>query len=92
VTWSVPGLAEISAAGVTKASALARLCERRGILPRDVIAFGDMPNDIAMLGWAGTAYAVSNAHASVRAIAHDVVLSCMEEGVAHALDRLVPAN
>lgn len=91
VTWSVPGLAEISAAGVTKASALARLCERRGILSRDVIAFGDMPNDIAMLGWAGTAYAVANAHESVRAIAHDVVLSCMEEGVAHALDRLVPA-
>ncbi len=90
VTWSIPGLAEISAAGVTKASALARLCERLGILPRDVIAFGDMPNDVAMLGWAGTAYAVANAHESVRAIAHDVVLSCAEEGVAHTLDRLVP--
>ncbi|MFT2816824.1 HAD-IIB family hydrolase [Leifsonia sp. A12D58] len=92
VTWSVPGLAEISAAGVSKASALARLCERRGIAARDVIAFGDMPNDIAMLGWAGTAYAVANAHESVRAIAHDVVLCCKEEGVAHALDRLVPVE
>lgn len=90
VTWSVPGLAEISATGVTKASALARLCERLGIPSRDVIAFGDMPNDIAMLAWAGTAYAVANAHESVRAIAHDIVLSCAEEGVAHAIDRLVP--
>lgn len=91
VTWSVPGLAEISAAGVTKASALAGLCQRLGIAARDVIAFGDMPNDLAMLGWAGTAYAVANAHESVRAIANDVVLSCAEEGVAHALDWLVPA-
>ena len=42
------GLAEISAAGVTKAAVLDELCRERDIEPRDVWAFGDMPNDLAM--------------------------------------------
>ena len=29
---------------------------------RQVVAFGDMPNDLPMLSWAGTSYAVANAH------------------------------
>ena len=64
-TWTVDGLMEISAPGVTKGAALARLCELRGVEPRDVLAFGDMPNDLPMLTWAGTSYAVANAHPSV---------------------------
>ncbi|MEA5052516.1 MAG: HAD-IIB family hydrolase, partial [Propionicimonas sp.] len=47
-----PGLMEISALGVSKASALVRLCERLGIDASEVAAFGDMPNDTAMLTWA----------------------------------------
>ena len=53
---------EISAAGVTKGDALARLCERLGVDAADVVAFGDMPNDLPMLTWAGTSYAMANAH------------------------------
>ncbi len=63
-TWSVDGLVEISAAGVTKAAALARVCDRLGVAAEDVVAFGDMPNDLPMLAWAGTSYAVANAHPS----------------------------
>lgn len=37
------GLAEIGAAGVTKAAVLADLCEQRGLTADDVWAFGDMP-------------------------------------------------
>ena len=66
---SADGLLEISAAGVSKASALARLCESAGIDRRDVIAFGDMPNDLPMLAWAGHAVAVANAHPDVIASA-----------------------
>ncbi len=65
-TWTVDGLMEISAVGVTKGAALARLCDAAsGSRPRDVVAFGDMPNDLPMLAWAGTSYAVANAHPSV---------------------------
>ena len=47
------GLVEISASGVTKASGLAWVAARLGVEAADVVAFGDMPNDIPMLTWAG---------------------------------------
>ncbi|MBX6357978.1 MAG: HAD family phosphatase, partial [Micromonosporaceae bacterium] len=50
---SSDGLVAISAAGVTKAAGLAWLCERHGVPAGEVIAFGDMPNDLPMLEWAG---------------------------------------
>lgn len=88
-TWSVAGLVEISAAGVTKASALIGLCARLNVAASDVVAFGDMPNDIPMLAWAGTSYAVANAHESVLALADHVAPPCDEEGVAQVLDALL---
>jgi Cof subfamily protein (haloacid dehalogenase superfamily) len=81
-------LLEISAAGVSKASALARLCEQRGIDREDVIAFGDMPNDLPMLAWAGHAVAVANAHPDVILAADEVTASNHEAGVARVLERL----
>ena len=66
ITWSsATSLLEISAPGVTKASTLALLCADLGIDAADVIAFGDMPNDLPMLGWAGTSYAMADAHPTV---------------------------
>jgi Cof subfamily protein (haloacid dehalogenase superfamily) len=88
-TWSAPGLVEISCAGVTKASALVALCARLGIASSDVVAFGDMPNDIPMLAWAGTSYAMASAHESVHAVADRIAPPCEDEGVAHVLDTLL---
>ena len=69
-TWSSSfALVEISAAGVTKASTLATLAAEMGVGPDDVVAFGDMPNDLPMLEWAGTSYAMANAHPTVRDLA-----------------------
>lgn len=82
-------LLEISAAGVSKASALARLCAERGIDRAEVIAFGDMPNDVPMLEWAGHAVAVANAHPDVLAAADEVTLANDEAGVAQVLERLL---
>ena len=82
------GLLEISAAGVSKASALARVCTDRDIDSSEVIAFGDMPNDLAMLKWAGHAVAVANAHAAVLAAADEVTASNDDAGVARVLERL----
>jgi Cof subfamily protein (haloacid dehalogenase superfamily) len=81
-------LLEISAAGISKATALARLCEQRNIDRCDVIAFGDMPNDLPMLTWAGHGVAVANAHPDVRAAADEVTASNDEAGVALVLERM----
>ena len=88
VTWSMPGLVEISARGVTKAAALAEVCDDLGMSSADVVAFGDMPNDLAMLTWAGTSYAVANGHESVLAAADHVAPRNSEDGVAVTLARV----
>ncbi len=88
-TWSSAGaLVEISAAGVTKASTLALLCDELGVAAEDVVAFGDMPNDLAMLAWAGTSYAMANAHPSVLDLADRRAPSNEDDGVAVALEEL----
>lgn len=88
---SYSGLVEISAAGVTKAAGLAWYCERLGIDAADVLAFGDMPNDVPMLTWAGRGVAVANAHSAVLEIADEVTGSNNEDGVASYLSALFPA-
>jgi Cof subfamily protein (haloacid dehalogenase superfamily) len=91
VTHSNPERAavEMSARGVSKATSLARLCAGLGIAPAEVLAFGDMPNDLPLLAWAGTAVAVANAHEQVLAAASHVTSSNDEDGVAVVLERLL---
>lgn len=83
------GLAEMSAPGVTKAAALAGWCAELGIAADEVWAFGDMPNDLPMLGWAGTSFAVANAHAQVRAAADHLCGGNDDDGVAQVLESLI---
>jgi Cof subfamily protein (haloacid dehalogenase superfamily) len=83
------GLLEIAPLGASKASALAWLCEKRGIDAADVAAFGDMPNDLPMLRWAGRGYAMANAHDEVLAAADHVVGHHAEDGVALALEAML---
>ena len=90
-TWTVDGLVEISAVGVTKATALARVAEELGVEAVDVVAFGDMPNDLAMLTWAGTSYAMANGHPELRAAADHVAPTNDEDGVAQVLVGLFDA-
>ncbi|MFL6238957.1 MAG: HAD family hydrolase [Actinomycetes bacterium] len=81
------GLLEISAAGVSKASTLELLCAERGYGADDVVAFGDMPNDIPMLVWAGWSVAVANAHPDVTDIIDEMTASNDDDGVAAVLER-----
>ena len=83
-------LIEASAEGVTKASALAGLAARHDISPASVVAFGDMPNDLSMLAWAGRSYAVANAHPNVLAAVDHVIPSNNEDGVAQVIEQLFP--
>ncbi|HET6938289.1 MAG TPA: Cof-type HAD-IIB family hydrolase [Nocardioides sp.] len=86
ITWSSTStLLEISAADVTKASTLALVAEELGVAAEDVVAFGDMPNDLPMLAWAGTPYAMANAHPSVLAAVDHVAPSNDADGVAVTL-------
>jgi len=87
-TWSVPGLVEISAKGITKAWRLRELCRELGIDASDVVAFGDMPNDLEMLRWARTSYAMANGHESVLAAATHVAPANDQDGVAQVLSEL----
>ncbi|TDC62509.1 HAD family phosphatase [Actinomadura sp. GC306] len=84
------GLLEMSAPSVTKASALAALCTERGLTSDAVVAFGDMPNDLPMLTWAGTSYGVANAHPLVLAAVTHKTSRNDEDGVAEVLERLFP--
>jgi Cof subfamily protein (haloacid dehalogenase superfamily) len=79
------GLVEVSAAGVSKASMLRRYCARLGVDARDVAAFGDMPNDVAMLSWAGMPYVVANAHPLLRRGQFPIVPANDESGVGRTI-------
>lgn len=89
---STEGLLEVSAAGVDKASTLARLAASYGVAPAEVLAFGDMPNDVPLLTWAGHGVAVANAHPAVLSVADEVTASNDEDGVAVVLERYFPAG
>jgi Cof subfamily protein (haloacid dehalogenase superfamily) len=80
---------EISALGVSKASTLALIARRRRIDPSEVVAFGDMPNDVPMLRWAGVGYAMADGHPEAIAAADEIAPPCPQDGVAQVLERLL---
>lgn len=87
-TYSGGGTYDITARGATKAGALAELCAGWRVDADEVIAFGDMPNDLSVLRWAGTSVAVANAHPEVLAAADRRTGSNDEDGVAMVLEEL----
>lgn len=89
LTHSHAPFLEVQPAGVTKASSLARLCGELGIDRSEVVAFGDAPNDIEMIGWAGHGVAVAGADDPVARAAAEVTASNNADGVAQVLERLL---
>jgi hydroxymethylpyrimidine pyrophosphatase-like HAD family hydrolase len=69
---------------------VAELAAAQGIGRESVIAFGDMPNDLPLLAWAGSSCAVANAHPAVLAAVGRVIGSNDEDGVAACLEQLYP--
>lgn len=93
VTYSTNnGLIELSAPGITKASGLVIAAERLGVEPREILAFGDMPNDVPMLRMAGHGVAMGNAHPAAQAAADEVTTANTADGVARILERWWPAE
>lgn len=82
---------EVSALGVSKAAALSELASERGIDQSDVVAFGDMPNDLELLAWAGRGYAMTGGHPDAISAAPHLAPPCEEDGVAQVLEQLLSA-
>jgi Cof subfamily protein (haloacid dehalogenase superfamily) len=80
------GLLEIAAPGVTKATGLEELAASHGIGASQIVAIGDMPNDVPMLEWVGRSYAVANAHPAAQAVADEVIGSNDSDAVAQLIE------
>ncbi|MDK8496602.1 HAD family hydrolase [Corynebacterium marquesiae] len=88
VTYSInEGMLEVAAPKVTKRRGVEWLADYAGVDQTEVIAFGDMPNDIEMLRWAGCGVAMENAHPEVKAAADAVTVANHQAGVAKVLER-----
>lgn len=79
---------EIAPRSISKATALELLLkERFDIGIHEVMAFGDNYNDIEMLQAVGMGIAVGNARDEVKAIANEITLKSIEDGVAVAIEK-----
>jgi hydroxymethylpyrimidine pyrophosphatase-like HAD family hydrolase len=73
--------------GISKATGVAELARPLGIGAEDVVAFGDMPNDVPMISWAGLGVAMGNAHPEVIEAADEVTTPNTDDGLARVLER-----
>ncbi|HZS22993.1 MAG TPA: HAD hydrolase family protein, partial [Pseudonocardiaceae bacterium] len=88
ITYSTNnGLIEIVPQGISKATGVEEIATPLGISPDDVVAFGDMPNDVPMLVQAGHSVPMGNAHPDVLAVANEVTAPNTDDGVARVLER-----
>ena len=93
VTHAGLGFIEVLPPGVTKATGLAVALDRYDAGFGDVLVFGDMPNDLPMIGAVteagGRAVAVANAHPAVRAAAGGLTGGHDADGVARYLEAVL---
>jgi Cof subfamily protein (haloacid dehalogenase superfamily) len=88
ITYSTNnGLIEVVPLGISKATGVDEVATPMGISAADIIAFGDMPNDVPMLAWAGHGVAMGNAHPDAIAVANEVTAPNTEDGLARVLER-----
>lgn len=88
ITYSTNnGLVEIVPLGISKATGIEEVAAPLEIGSDQVVAFGDMPNDLPMLRWAGHGVAMGNAHPDVLAVANEVTARNDDDGVGRVLER-----
>ena len=79
----------LTAAGISKGHGVEWAARRAGIPARDLLVVGDSGNDVSMFGVAGTAVAMGQASAEVKAAAHLVTEPFDDDGCALALHALL---
>lgn len=82
---------ELAPKSISKATALKMLMREVYQIPMEsVIAFGDNYNDIEMLEAAGFGIAVENARDDAKAVAKEITIKSIDDGVAIAIDKYIP--
>ena len=91
VTHSVASapLVEMGQKGLTKARTLEQYAAELGIRPHEVMAFGDMPNDLEMLTWAAHGYVMESGHPDVARAVGRTAPPFEEDGVAQVIEALL---
>ena len=79
---------EITAANISKATALSYVCQQLNVLNSATIAVGDNFNDLDMLEWADLGVAMNNAPDKLKAVADLIIGSNDEDGVAHFVQEI----
>lgn len=82
-------LMEMAAPGMNKGQTLALFAAERGITPAEVAAFGDMPNDLEMIQWAGQGYAMASGSSRLIDAVGRVCPAFDEDGVAQVVEKIV---
>lgn len=80
---------EVVAPGGHKGNALARIAAEYGVAQADTVAFGDGPNDLELLRWAGRAIGVGRLAPGVADVIDEHVPGPEELGVARWIERHV---
>ena len=88
--FTAPWYFEFTPLGVDKVRALKDTFEVLGINQDEVMSFGDAPNDLTMIKWAKVGVAMGNAVDEVKAEADYVTTDNNSDGIADALEHLVP--
>lgn len=79
---------DIYPVATTKAAGISQVLQRHGIDWKDVIAFGDSPNDLEMLAAAGRGYAMGNACPEAKALTGYLAPPVWEDGAAQVLEKI----
>ncbi|MCC5828797.1 MAG: HAD family phosphatase [Phycisphaeraceae bacterium] len=80
---------EVFPRGMDKWAGLKHLAAQWDIQPHEIAAIGDEVNDACMVAQAGCGIAMANATPVTLAAARHTTLACDQDGVAHAIDRLL---
>lgn len=80
---------EFAMGGATKGEGLRALCAHLGLVPEQVMAFGDAGNDLEMLDFAGWSFAMANGTAEAKAHARHLAPANSEAGVGQMVEKYV---
>ena len=80
------GFIEILPLPFTKATAIAYLTDYFDFSPEECYVFGDSPNDVEMMNYAGNSICMGNGYDSVKEIAGYVTADINQDGIYKAME------
>lgn len=85
---STPYEGEVTVLGVTKREGMKAVGDFYGMTRDDMIAFGDGPNDLQMLEYAGTGVCMGDGAQAAKEKADYITDALAEDGILHAMEHL----